>query len=293
MLEIRAAHWAALETKRRRTRRPTKRRAASSGQAISAVRFARSMTIRCANPCRTISATCSGNSARAVDRISLDMLSEAARRFAALPTAAKLLLILTAALLPIGIGLVWAASQGIRDANNVLRAQAEEQAHLATQRRREPDRPQRAGAPNRRQWADRRRRDLPAPTSSSRWRLPRPSLSEFELEDANGQRLCEVGTVPDTRALPLVAPGDIALAHSAWRGDACLPCGRHRRNGDRHFRRRSTAPVRARRRSERRRPDASAMATNETADRCTASARRIGVKVSMTRWPVANGSGSK
>ncbi len=60
------------------------------------------------------------------------MLSEAARRFAALPTAVKLFLILTAALLPIGIGLVWAASQGIRDANNVLRAQAEEQARLAT-----------------------------------------------------------------------------------------------------------------------------------------------------------------
>ncbi len=60
------------------------------------------------------------------------MLSEAARRFAALPTAVKLLLILTAALLPIGISLVWAASQGIRDANNVLRSQAEEQARLAT-----------------------------------------------------------------------------------------------------------------------------------------------------------------
>ena len=60
------------------------------------------------------------------------MLSEAARRFAALPTAAKFLLILTAALLPIGVALVWAASQGIRDANNVLRAQAEEQARLAS-----------------------------------------------------------------------------------------------------------------------------------------------------------------
>ena len=41
------------------------------------------------------------------------MLSDASRRFAALPTAAKFLLILTAVLLPIGAGLVWAASQGI------------------------------------------------------------------------------------------------------------------------------------------------------------------------------------
>src|SRR4051812_49635365 len=60
------------------------------------------------------------------------MLSEAARRFAALPTPVKLLLILSAALLPMGIGLVWAAGQGIRDADNVLRSQAEEQARLAS-----------------------------------------------------------------------------------------------------------------------------------------------------------------
>src|SRR5919112_17386 len=45
------------------------------------------------------------------------MTSAVAQRFAALPTAAKLLLILTAALLPIGIGLVWVAESGIRDAN--------------------------------------------------------------------------------------------------------------------------------------------------------------------------------
>ena len=40
------------------------------------------------------------------------MLSGAARRFAALPTAAKFLLILTAALLPIGAALVWAREPG-------------------------------------------------------------------------------------------------------------------------------------------------------------------------------------
>src|SRR5689334_15021568 len=61
------------------------------------------------------------------------MLSEAARRFAALPTTAKLLLIISAILLPIGIALVWAASQGIQDANRVLRTQADEQAKLAAQ----------------------------------------------------------------------------------------------------------------------------------------------------------------
>jgi two-component system, sensor histidine kinase PdtaS len=61
------------------------------------------------------------------------MLSAAARRFAALPTTAKLLLILSAVLLPIGAGLVWVANQGIQDASRVLRSQTEEQARLAAQ----------------------------------------------------------------------------------------------------------------------------------------------------------------
>ena len=38
-----------------------------------------------------------------------------------LPTAAKLLLILTAVLLPIGIALTWVGETGIREANAALR----------------------------------------------------------------------------------------------------------------------------------------------------------------------------
>src|SRR5688500_14229628 len=56
------------------------------------------------------------------------MTSAAARRFAALPTAAKLLLILTAALRPIGIALVWVAEAGIRDADLASREISEDQA---------------------------------------------------------------------------------------------------------------------------------------------------------------------
>ena len=44
----------------------------------------------------------------------------AAERFARLPTAAKLLLILTAVLLPIGLALVWLGESGIRQANDAL-----------------------------------------------------------------------------------------------------------------------------------------------------------------------------
>ncbi|HEU4498765.1 MAG TPA: hypothetical protein VFR60_05450, partial [Sphingomicrobium sp.] len=138
------------------------------------------------------------------------MLSDASRRFAALPTAAKFLLILTAVLLPIGAGLVWAASQGIRDANNVLRAQAEEQARLATR-----------GVESliaRNTLALRIAANGRIGDPQTACQVVQQSLSvtpavaqRFELEDANGVPLCEVGTVPTTEQLPIVAPGDIDL----------------------------------------------------------------------------------
>ncbi len=57
-------------------------------------------------------------------------MTDARARFAALPTAAKLLLILTAVLLPIGIALVWIAYNGTRDANSALGERHQEQALL-------------------------------------------------------------------------------------------------------------------------------------------------------------------
>jgi two-component sensor histidine kinase len=138
------------------------------------------------------------------------MLSEAARRFAALPTAVKLFLILTAALLPIGIGLVWAASQGIREANNVLRVQAEEQAQLAS---RGIESLIARNALALRIAANGRVHDNPAACEVVRQSLTvTPGVAQqFELDDADGTPICEVGTVPETRTLPLVAPGAIAL----------------------------------------------------------------------------------
>ena len=135
------------------------------------------------------------------------MLSEAARRFAALPTPVKLLLILSAALLPVGIGLVWAASQGIRDANNVLRTQAEEQARLAA---RGVESLIARNALALRIAANGRIANNPEACSIVAQSLTvTPAVAQqFELEDENGQRLCEVGTVPETGPLPLVAPGE-------------------------------------------------------------------------------------
>ncbi|WP_395621800.1 sensor histidine kinase [Sphingomonas daechungensis] len=138
------------------------------------------------------------------------MLGEAARRFAALSTPVKLFLILSAALLPIGLGLVWAASQGIRDANNVIEDQAHEQARLASR-----------GVESliaRNALALRIASNGRITNSADACSIVQQSLTvtpavaqRFELEDENGQRLCEVGNVPETARLSLVAPGDIAL----------------------------------------------------------------------------------
>ena len=138
------------------------------------------------------------------------MLSEAGRRFAALPTAVKLFLILTAALLPIGASLVWAASQGIRDADHVLRRQTEEQARLAT---RGVESLIARNALALRIAANGRIANSENACSTVQQSLTvTPAVAQqFELDDVNGQPLCEVGNIPETQSLPLVAPGDIAL----------------------------------------------------------------------------------
>ena len=57
-----------------------------------------------------------------------------ADRFARLPTGAKLLLILTAILLPIGIALTLVGSSGIREANAALEGEARTRAALQHRR---------------------------------------------------------------------------------------------------------------------------------------------------------------
>ena len=134
-----------------------------------------------------------------------------AQRFARLSTAAKLLLILTAVLLPIGLALAWMGETGIRQANEALKGRAEDQSRAAAEAIESlvarnalalristngalatgPD-----GA------CDRAVRSLSIA----------PGVAHsFELEDAAGKPLCSAGTVGDTGSLPLVAPGSIKV----------------------------------------------------------------------------------
>ena len=138
------------------------------------------------------------------------MLSELSRRFAALPTTAKLMLILSAALLPVGIGLVWMASQGIRDANRVLHTQAEDQARLGA---RAVESLIARNALALRIAANGRVDGAEQACDAVRRSLSvTPGVAQsFELESLDGTPICEIGDVPGTAGLPFVAPGNIAL----------------------------------------------------------------------------------
>jgi two-component system, sensor histidine kinase PdtaS len=146
------------------------------------------------------------------------MLSGAARWFAALPTAVKLLLILSAALLPIGVGLVWVAGQGIGDANALLRSRTEEQSRLAV---RGIESLVARNALALRIAANGHVADKDSCQLAQRSLSITPAVAQrFELEWPDGKPVCEVGDVPDTGSLPPVAPGDIALGISP--GDDAL-----------------------------------------------------------------------
>jgi two-component sensor histidine kinase len=134
-----------------------------------------------------------------------------AERFARLPTGAKLLLILTAVLLPIGIALAWLGENGIREANAALEGRNEDQAHLAARsiesliaRNALAMRIAANGriADNRGDSCDRIRQSLAIA----------PAVAQnFEIETADGKPLCSVGQIGDTGQLPMAGAGDIRV----------------------------------------------------------------------------------
>ena len=132
-------------------------------------------------------------------------------RFARLPTAAKLLLILTAAILPIGIGLTILGEMGIRQADATLKAREQDQARATTRaiesliaRNALALRVAANGAlaqPGG-DACDRARNSLAIA----------PAIAQtFELEAADGKPLCTTGHIDDTAELPAIAPGDIRV----------------------------------------------------------------------------------
>ncbi|HEX2804386.1 MAG TPA: sensor histidine kinase [Sphingomicrobium sp.] len=147
----------------------------------------------------------------------------AAQRFARLSTPAKLLLILTAALLPIGFGLGWVAYTGIREANAALQTQSAEKAQIAA-RSIESLIARDALALR---IASNGRIDGPAPCERVQRSLTiAPAVAQkFRLESQDGGEMCSVGDIGDTGMLPQVAPGDIQLRVSPGEDSLALRVG--------------------------------------------------------------------
>ncbi|MGE5562638.1 MAG: sensor histidine kinase [Bacillota bacterium] len=133
----------------------------------------------------------------------------AAERFARLPTAAKLLLILTAVLLPIGIALVWLGESGIREANSALVQRSSDHSRMAADgvesligRNALALRVAAAAALRN-----------PGPDSCDRAAqalATAPAISRtFSLRSTSGDLLCTFGGFVPKDATPLIAPGDI------------------------------------------------------------------------------------
>ena len=136
---------------------------------------------------------------------------KAAERFARLPTGAKLLLILTAVLLPIGLALVWLGESGIRQANEALKGRAEDQSRAAAQGM------QSLLARDALALRIAANGALAEGPSGACERAQRsitiaPGIAQsFELENADGDPICAAGVVGETGELPIAPPGVIKV----------------------------------------------------------------------------------
>ena len=135
-----------------------------------------------------------------------------ADRFSRLSTPAKLLLILTAALLPIGFGLGWVAYNGIRQANAALETRSDERAKVAA-----------------RSVESLLARNALALRIAANGRIGNggsrsceivqqsltiaPAVAQrFHLDIDGGEPSCTIGDLGNVGSLPEVAPGDIQLS---------------------------------------------------------------------------------
>jgi two-component sensor histidine kinase len=140
-------------------------------------------------------------------------------RFGRLPTAAKLLVILSAVLLPIGIALALLGESGMRAANRAIAGQADDRAQIAARS------VESLIARNALALRIASNAALSSGSAGACERM-RNSLAiapgvaqQFELEAADGTPLCKIGEIGDLGTLANVAPGAI-LVRITPSGDA-------------------------------------------------------------------------
>ena len=135
----------------------------------------------------------------------------AASRFERLPTAAKLFLILSLVMLPIGLGLTWLGASGIADAQTAKRARTDDQGRLIA---RSIESLLARNALALRVAANGALASGPAGACerSQRSLSIVPAVAQhFEIETATGEKICSVGTALNTGSMPQVAPGAVIV----------------------------------------------------------------------------------
>ena len=127
------------------------------------------------------------------------------------PTGTKLLLLLSAALLPLGLALAWAARDSIADANGASRAAAEEQGRAVARAIESLVARNALALGIAANGAFRDDTNDPCVTSARSLALTPAIARRFVLRDPSGRIICTVGGFEARRNDMLVAPGDIRL----------------------------------------------------------------------------------
>ena len=129
--------------------------------------------------------------------------------FDRLGTPAKLLLILSLIMLPIGAGLIWSASRNLEAANETLTKASAQRTRLSI---RALESLIARNALALRVAANAALRDRePCPGAAATLAITPAVANQFEIEDSAGRPLCAVGDFSDVVNPPRTAPGDIRL----------------------------------------------------------------------------------
>jgi two-component sensor histidine kinase len=152
-------------------------------------------------------------------------MASASDRLARLSTAAKLLLILTAVLLPVGFGLGFVAYNGINEANAALKSQSDERARGAA--RAVESLIARNALALRVATNGRISATGMDPCARARRALTiAPAVAQrFVLHSSDGSPVCMVGDLGETGPLSLIAPGDIQLRVSPEEDSVVIRAG--------------------------------------------------------------------
>jgi two-component system, sensor histidine kinase PdtaS len=139
------------------------------------------------------------------------MMARRASRFSELPTAAKLLLFISAALLPLGLALIWLSNSGIQEANDANQKRAEAQGVAATRAIESLIARETLALRIAANSALRLNSGNPCEIAARSLALSPGVANTFALRDPNGRLLCTVGVFHRGREDVLIAPGDIMI----------------------------------------------------------------------------------